>query len=162
MGVQAPDGLRSCAAALNLLSNAAGSYLAGSLIAVVRAASPVLDVQWLPQDLNKVTCNHMKWVATSQLSWLLGNIPISAQQSFVVYIYIRLFIYSLHSVSAQRGWQQRTQASVLSTAHLNTHGFTMCAELGVLGCQASEICSTIIVSSDLGVDTCLQEWTIFF
>jgi len=50
---QAPDVMRSCSMALQLLSTAIGSYLSGGLVGLVQASSPALaGRQWLPRDLN--------------------------------------------------------------------------------------------------------------
>lgn len=49
---QAPDVMRSCSMALQLLSTAVGSYLGGGLVAAVSAASSAAGAPWLPRDLN--------------------------------------------------------------------------------------------------------------
>ncbi|MEW5301562.1 MAG: hypothetical protein WDW36_004415 [Sanguina aurantia] len=51
---QAPDVMRSCSMALQLLSTGIGSYLAGGLTAAVQGLSVELTgTQWLPRDLNQ-------------------------------------------------------------------------------------------------------------
>lgn len=49
---QAPDVMRSCSMALQLLSVCIGSYLSGALVAAISSASYALGTNWLPQDLN--------------------------------------------------------------------------------------------------------------
>jgi hypothetical protein len=49
---QAPDVMRSCSMALQLLSVAIGSYLSGALVTIVSVFSDRLGCDWLPQDLN--------------------------------------------------------------------------------------------------------------
>lgn len=49
---QAPDVMRSCSMALQLLSTAVGSYLGGGLVAAVAALSVAAGTPWLPKDLN--------------------------------------------------------------------------------------------------------------
>jgi peptide/histidine transporter 3/4 len=49
---QAPDVMRSCSMALQLLSTAVGSYLGGGLVAAVAAATSAAGNPWLPKDLN--------------------------------------------------------------------------------------------------------------
>lgn len=49
---QAPDVMRSCSMALQLLSVCIGSYLSGALVGAVSAISYRLGSDWLPQDLN--------------------------------------------------------------------------------------------------------------
>ncbi len=49
---QAPDVMRSCSMALQLLSVAIGSYLSGALVLAVSLISDRLGCDWLPQDLN--------------------------------------------------------------------------------------------------------------
>ncbi|MEW5319134.1 MAG: hypothetical protein WDW38_010304 [Sanguina aurantia] len=50
----APDVMRSCSMALQLLSTGIGSYLAGGLTAAVQGLSVELTgTQWLPRDLNQ-------------------------------------------------------------------------------------------------------------
>eukprot|EP00878_Enallax_costatus_P010038 GHUV01010477.1.p1 GENE.GHUV01010477.1~~GHUV01010477.1.p1 ORF type:complete len:428 (+),score=155.40 GHUV01010477.1:2685-3968(+) len=49
---QAPDVMRSCSMALQLLSTAVGSYLGGGLVAAVAALSVAAGQAWLPKDLN--------------------------------------------------------------------------------------------------------------
>eukprot|EP00775_Hariotina_reticulata_P008543 gene8543-8726_t len=49
---QAPDVMRSCSMALQLLSTAVGSYLGGGLVAAVAAATSAAGTPWLPKDLN--------------------------------------------------------------------------------------------------------------
>ncbi len=49
---QAPDVMRSCSMALQLLSVAIGSYLSGAVVLAVSYISDALGCDWLPQDLN--------------------------------------------------------------------------------------------------------------
>ena len=49
---QAPDVMRSCSMALQLLSVCIGSYLSGALVAAISSATYRLGSDWLPQDLN--------------------------------------------------------------------------------------------------------------
>ncbi|KAK9918815.1 hypothetical protein WJX75_007179 [Coccomyxa subellipsoidea] len=49
---QAPDVMRSCSMALQLLSVAIGSYLSGAVVLAVSYLSDYLGCDWLPQDLN--------------------------------------------------------------------------------------------------------------
>ena len=49
---QAPDVMRSCSMALQLLSVCIGSYLSGALVAAISSATYHLGADWLPQDLN--------------------------------------------------------------------------------------------------------------
>lgn len=49
---QAPDVMRSCSMALQLLSTAVGSYLGGGLVAAVASLSVAAGDPWLPKDLN--------------------------------------------------------------------------------------------------------------
>ena len=49
---QAPDVMRSCSMALQLLSVCIGSYLSGALVAAISSATYRLGADWLPQDLN--------------------------------------------------------------------------------------------------------------
>jgi peptide/histidine transporter 3/4 len=55
---QAPDVMRSCSMALQLLSTAVGSYLGGGLVAAVAALSVAAGQPWLPKDLN---LGHLDW-----------------------------------------------------------------------------------------------------
>uniref|UniRef100_A0A383WJ92 Major facilitator superfamily (MFS) profile domain-containing protein n=1 Tax=Tetradesmus obliquus TaxID=3088 RepID=A0A383WJ92_TETOB len=55
---QAPDVMRSCSMALQLLSTAVGSYLGGGLVAAVAALSVAAGAPWLPKDLN---LGHLDW-----------------------------------------------------------------------------------------------------
>ena len=48
---QAPDVMRSCSMALQLLSTALGSYLSGALLLAVQSCT-----DWLPRDLNAGRC----------------------------------------------------------------------------------------------------------
>lgn len=53
---QAPDVMRSCSMALQLLSVAVGSYVAAGMVAVVSSITVALDPKgrgWLPKNLNK-------------------------------------------------------------------------------------------------------------
>eukprot|EP00877_Chromochloris_zofingiensis_P007998 jgi/Chrzof1/3451/Cz12g26030.t1 len=50
--LQAPDVMRSCSMALQLLSVAIGSYLGGGLVAAVQAITSSTGHPWLPRDLN--------------------------------------------------------------------------------------------------------------
>lgn len=49
---QAPDVMRSCSMALQLLSVAIGSYLSGAVVLGVSYITDALGCDWLPQDLN--------------------------------------------------------------------------------------------------------------
>ena len=49
---QAPDVMRSCSMALQLLSVCIGSYLSGALVAAISSLSYRMGCNWLPQDLN--------------------------------------------------------------------------------------------------------------
>ena len=49
---QAPDVMRSCSMALQLLSVCIGSYLSGALVAAVSSLSYRIGGDWLPHDLN--------------------------------------------------------------------------------------------------------------
>lgn len=50
---QAPDVMRSCSMALQLLSVAIGSYLSGAVVLAVSVVTDALGCDWLPQDLNQ-------------------------------------------------------------------------------------------------------------
>ena len=54
---QAPDVMRSCSMALQLLSVAVGSYLSGAVVAAVGAGTARLGFAhgagWLPRDMNQ-------------------------------------------------------------------------------------------------------------
>jgi hypothetical protein len=56
---QAPDVMRSCSMALQLLSTALGSYLGGGVVAVVQSASTRAGAPWLPKDLNEGRLNKL-------------------------------------------------------------------------------------------------------
>ena len=51
---QAPDIMRSCSMALQLLSVAAGSYLSGAVVAIVGVVTRKISHGdgWLPKDMN--------------------------------------------------------------------------------------------------------------
>ena len=49
---QAPDVMRSCSMALQLLSVCIGSYLSGALVAAISALTFRMGCNWLPHDLN--------------------------------------------------------------------------------------------------------------
>ena len=49
---QAPDVMRSCSMALQLLSVCIGSYLSGALVAAISSLTYHMGCNWLPQDLN--------------------------------------------------------------------------------------------------------------
>ena len=49
---QAPDSMRSCCSAMQLLSTAMGGYMAGALIPLVNWASGTWGKEWIPDHLN--------------------------------------------------------------------------------------------------------------
>lgn len=76
LALQAPDVMRSCSMALQLLSTAVGSYLGGGLVAAVAAATSAAGSPWLPKDLNT---GHL-----DLFLWLCGGLMLANTLLFVL------------------------------------------------------------------------------
>eukprot|EP00879_Flechtneria_rotunda_P018658 GHRR01019581.1.p1 GENE.GHRR01019581.1~~GHRR01019581.1.p1 ORF type:complete len:740 (+),score=306.24 GHRR01019581.1:672-2891(+) len=88
---QAPDVMRSCSMALQLLSTAVGSYLGGGLVAAVAALSSTAGCPWLPKDLNTghldyflVLCGGLMLANTLLFVWVASNYEYKTVEHFLL------------------------------------------------------------------------------
>jgi dipeptide/tripeptide permease len=80
LSLQAPDVMRSCSMALQLLSVAVGSYLSGAVVAAVSAGTAAAGwnggAGWLPADLNEGRLDLFFWamagLASLNTLWFVG------------------------------------------------------------------------------------------
>lgn len=128
--LQAPDVMRSCSMALQLLSTAIGSYLGGGLVAAVAALSVAAGQPWLPKDLNS---GHL-----DRFLLLCGGLMLANTLLFV--LVANNYEYKVGDSCAVAQWSSPSSVKLVhygGVQLLDCHGMvlTLTAELCPAACE---------------------------